>query len=66
MTKLEELIKELCPNGVEYFELSQVVSADKGVRVVKSQLTAEGKYPVFQNCLTPMGCYDRYPYLRQE
>ena len=26
MTKLEELIKELCPNGVEYKTINEVVS----------------------------------------
>lgn len=60
MSKLEELIKELCPDGVEYYELAQVVSPNRGVRVIKSQLKNEGKYPVFQNCLTPMGYYDSY------
>lgn len=58
MSKLEKLIKELCPDGVEYYELAQVVSPNRGVRVIKSQLKSEGKYPVFQNCLTPMGYYD--------
>lgn len=60
MSKLEELIKQLCPDGVEYYELAQVVSPNRGVRVIKSQLKNEGKHPVFQNCLTPMGYYDSY------
>ena len=42
MTKLEELIKELCPNGVEYRKLSEIVKMSRGVRVVRSQLTDDG------------------------
>lgn len=60
MTQLDKIIKELCPDGVEYYELAQVVSPNRGVRVIKSQLKIEGKHPVFQNCLTPMGYYDSY------
>lgn len=59
MTKLEKLIKELCPDGVEYKQLSEITYIARGTRVVKKQLFEEGKYPVFQNCLTPMGYYDK-------
>ena len=56
MSKLEELIQQYCPDGVEYVRLGDVVQVCRGTRVVKSQLTDEG-YPVYQNCLTPMGCF---------
>ncbi len=59
MTKLEQLIEELCPNGVEYKQLSEITNITRGTRVVKKQLFTEGEYPVFQNCLTPMGYYDK-------
>ena len=62
MTKLEELIKEFCPNGVEYKKIGETLKIERGVRVVKSQLTTQGIYPVYQNSLTPMGYYDKFNY----
>ncbi|MCQ2309565.1 MAG: restriction endonuclease subunit S [Bacteroidales bacterium] len=58
MSKLEELIQQYCPDGVEYVKLGDVAQVCRGVRVVKSQLSKLG-YPVYQNCLTPMGYYDK-------
>ena len=29
MTKLEELLKELCPNGVEYIELAEILNYEQ-------------------------------------
>lgn len=60
MSKLEELINEFCPNGVEYKKLGETLKIERGVRVVKSQLTTQGIYPVYQNSLTPMGYYDKF------
>ena len=57
MSRLEELIAELCPDGVEYKTLDTVSTIERGVRVVKTQLSEDGVYPVFQNCLAPMGYY---------
>ena len=54
VSKLEELIQELCPDGVEYKKLGDVVTINRGIRVVKSQLSENGKYPVYQNSLTPL------------
>ncbi len=63
MTKLEKLIEELCPNGVEYVKLSDVADVERGKRVVKEQLSKEQGYPVFQNSLTSMGFHieSNYP-----
>ena len=63
MTKLEQLIEELCPNGVEYRKLSEVTTIERGRRVVKEQLSHDSGYPVFQNSLTPMGFHtdSNYP-----
>ena len=55
MTKFEQLIDELCPNGVEYKKLSELLNIQRGVRVVRNQLNDTGEYPVYQNSLTPMG-----------
>ena len=55
MTKLEQLINELCPDGVKYKSLNECVDIMRGTRVVKNNLSEDGKYPVYQNSLTPMG-----------
>ena len=60
MSKLDELIQKFCPEGVEYSCLKDCVNIMRGTRVVKNQLMETGKYPVFQNCLTPMGYYDNF------
>lgn len=60
MSKLQELIQKLCPDGVEYKKLGEVCTINRGVRVVRSQLTQESKYPVYQNSLIPLGNYDYF------
>ena len=55
MSKLEQLIEQLCPDGVEYKKLVDCISIQRGTRVVRSQLSNDGKYPVYQNSLTPLG-----------
>ena len=35
MNKLDELIKELCPNGVEYKELGEIVKSQRGKTITK-------------------------------
>ena len=62
MSKLDELLRELCPDGVEYKKLVDAVSIERGKRVVRSQLSISGKYPVYQNSLTPLGYHTDYNY----
>jgi len=57
MSKLDRLIAELCPDGVEYKPLGEISRITRGVRVVKSQLSEGGRYPVYQNSMTPLGYY---------
>ena len=59
MSRLRELMEELCPDGVEYKKLGDVVSVCRGVRVVRAELQLVGKYPVYQNSLIPMGYHDK-------
>ena len=47
MSQLEELIQQLCPDGVEYELLKNVSEIKRGIRVVKSQLMQSGKCPVY-------------------
>lgn len=60
MSNLEELIERLCPDGVEYKYLADVVTIKRGVRLIKKELKDNAKYPVYQNRLIPLGYYDDY------
>ena len=60
MSKLDELLQELCPNGVQYQKLSDALSIERGKRVVREQLSNNGIYPVYQNSLTPLGFYSEF------
>ena len=44
---------------VERKPLGEVAELKRGVRVVRKQLEKEGQYPVYQNCLTPLGYFDK-------
>ena len=59
MKKLGDLLAELCPNGVEYKALENVSEIKRGIRVVKSQLNQNERYPVYQNSLTPLGFFEK-------
>lgn len=61
MSKIEDLVAEKCPNGVEYKRVSDVCDILRGKRLTKSQLTeektADNKYPVLHGGMEPMGYY---------
>lgn len=38
--------------------MSEIAKIKRGVRVVKNDLDIAGQYPVYQNCLTPLGYSD--------
>jgi len=42
---------------VEWKKLGEVTHIQRGKRVTKTDLSSEYKYPVYQNCLTPLGNY---------
>ena len=61
MSKLEELIQELCPKGVEYKKISEVTSVNRGRRLTKSELIDDGKYEVYHGSKDSiLGMYDKY------
>lgn len=60
MSRLEQLIQELCPEGIDYAELSRMCTIKRGIRVVRKQLKPDGQFPVYQNSLTPMGYYEKW------
>ena len=59
-SKLDELIKEYCPNGVEYKELECVCNISKGVQFNKTDLADEGSYPVINGGINPSGFIEQY------
>ena len=60
MSKLDELIKELCPNGVEYKELKNLCEIKKGVQLNKEKLLEEAEYPVINGGISPSGYWNDY------
>ena len=59
MSKIDDMIAKLCPNGVEYKALGDVSKINRGVRVTRDMLATDGKIPVYQNALTPLGYFDK-------
>ena len=59
MNKIEKLVTELCPKGVEFKKLGEVTKVLRGKRLTKSQLSNDEKYPVFHGGLEPLGNYSQ-------
>lgn len=57
MTKLEKLIEELCPNGVEYKTLGDICEIKTGKGITKKDSTEDGDYPIISGGKEPMGFY---------
>lgn len=50
MSKLEELIQELCPNGVEYKTIGEIANISRGKVMSKDYLREnKGEYPVYSS-----------------
>ncbi len=60
MNRIEKLIAELCPDGVEFRELGEVCKVLRGSRLTKKELSNEYQYPVFHGGLIPLGYYYKY------
>lgn len=52
MSKLEELINEFCPNGVECRRLSEVSEMKRGTSITK-KIISSGKFPVISGGREP-------------
>lgn len=52
MTKLEQLIEELCPNGVEYHELGKIAEMRRGTSITKKNVCV-GEIPVISGGREP-------------
>ncbi len=61
MTKLEKLIEELCPNGVEYQTIYEVVGVNRGKRLTKRELSDDAEYEVYHGSKDSiLGKYYKY------
>ena len=59
MTKLEELIQKLCPNGVEHKSLNEVSEMKRGTSITKKDIV-EGEIPVVSGGREPAYYCDKY------
>lgn len=59
MTKLDELIQELCPNGVKYQKLKDISEMKRGTSMTKKN-TREGDIPVISGGREPAYWCDTY------
>lgn len=60
MNRIEKLIEELCPDGVEFRELGMVCKVLRGKRLTKKELSDNAKYPVYHGGIIPLGFYNEY------
>ena len=66
MSRLEELIEELCPDGVKYKTLDDICNITRGRVMSKEYLRAnDGDYPVYSSQTLNNGIFgyiDNYDY----
>lgn len=61
MSRLSELIRDLCPDGVEYRPLGEVAYIRAGSPVSKNFIQSHpGPYPVYNSGRKPFGYVDQY------
>lgn len=60
MSRIEEMIAEMCPDGVEYCVLKNVVTINRGKRVTKKELSEDAPYIAYHGSKdTPLGRYHK-------
>ena len=60
MSKIDELIQEYCPDGVEHKLLGDFCEITKGVQFNKSDMNVEGSYPVINGGINPSGYIEQF------
>ncbi len=60
MMKLQQLIQDMCPNGVEFKKLGEVCETSMGEFVKKDKQNPNAPYPVYNGGSTNTGFYDDY------
>jgi type I restriction enzyme S subunit len=59
-SKIEKLIAEMCPEGVEVRELGNFASIETGKQLNKTELSEIGDYAVLNGGINPSGFYHEY------
>ncbi len=59
-SKIEKLIAELCPRGVEYKKLGKLASIETGTQLNKTAMAEVEDYPVLNGGINPSGFYHEY------
>ena len=57
MESIEQMIKRLCPKGVEYVKLGEVCEIKTGKGITKKDAENAGDYPIISGGVTPMGYF---------
>lgn len=60
MSKLQDLIDSLCPNGVEFKKLGNYIEIYTGEQFNKRDMNEEGSYPVINGGVNPSGYIESY------
>lgn len=60
MSKLDELLQQYCPNGVERKYVCDVTKMSAGDRITKADMFVDGLYPVMGAGIVPTGYYDNW------
>jgi len=60
MSKIEELIQQFCPKGVEFKELGEMANITIGEFVHKNHQDGNAKYPVYNGGISYTGFYNEF------
>ncbi|MBO4597049.1 MAG: restriction endonuclease subunit S [Bacteroidaceae bacterium] len=60
MNGLQQLINQLCPNGVEWETLGKLCEINKGEQLNKENMSEVGSYPVINGGICPSGYVEVY------
>ena len=60
MSRIDDLIKELCPDGVEYKSIGEIANVSIGEFVRKDKQSDNAPYPVFNGGISNTGFYFEY------
>lgn len=60
MSRIDDLIAELCPDGVAFSQLSSVATANTGQQLNKTLMSDSGKYAVLNGGIGHSGRFDEF------
>lgn len=63
MSEIREMIRELCPDGVEFMVLGEICTIKTGKGITQKECEDDAPYPVMSGGQSPMGMY--YDYNRE-